>query len=552
MNRHSTMCRWLPFVLGGLLVAMLSALWARYVLGPIPFDTSAGGWLWGDLAQVRIAWGQYLSDPDAHWLTTNRLSYPKPMSIALFDPMPLLLLLARPFAGWVGEGHQYFGYYFGLCLLLQGVFGYLATSRAMVLAGGGQSWASRGCAVLAGLLFASVPYTFVRFQGHTALSSQWVLVFAIWVVLSTLDWPWQKWCLANGAVLLVATGINPYFVLMILISDGVLVALLLRQRRYREVLIRLSVLVAVAAAGLMIFGFIAGSTADTGGYGVYSMNLLGPLDSNGRGGLLPLDVADATGGQTFEGFDYVGAGLLALGTVALASGLSRRRSTSRFPFLAALLISTCCAILAMSTHLTVGSYAVDIPVPRAAIFLLSRFRGSGRLFWMAGFWLLLVAVAACVTHFGSRRTVFVLAMTVLAQFVDLRPLAADVRTNIASYSTQRLSGVPDGNYSAILVFPAWQCDTVKTPGGVRNYESIGYFALGHHIPTNNFYAARTPDSQQRFHCNYDARLKQVDSRAAYLLSEELFTQYRDRFAAMQCQRLAGMDAAWSCLPEGGR
>lgn len=540
-------------VLAGMLVAVLSAWWARYLLGPLPFHTHALGWVWGDLAQVRIAWAQYLSDPDAHWLTSTRLSYPEPMSVSLFDPMPLFLLLTRPFAGLIGEGRQYFGYYFALCLLLQGVFGYLAVHRAIRLVGGDSSWSTRYCAVLGGLLFASIPYTFFRFQGHTALSSQWVLVLSLWVALSTLDWSRWKWCAANCAILFLATGINPYFALLVLISNGLLAAMLLRQRRYGEVLIRGSALLVVAAAGLALFGFMAGSTADTGGYGIYSMNLLGPLDSNGRGGLLSLDIADPTGGQSFEGYDYLGAGVLALCLVALLSGMSRRRVASRFPFATALLIVACCMLLAMSTHLTMASHALDIPMPRVVTYLLSRFRGSGRFFWMAGFWLLLIASAACVARFGSRRTAIILTLAMLVQFADVRSIAMVVRTNINTFSALHLSGIPEGSYSAILVYPAWQCDPQGTPGGIRNYESVGEFALKHHIPTNNFYAARTPDSQKAFHCDYAARLREIDPRAVYLLSEALFLSHREQFEGqMRCQRMSGADAAWSCVPGDAR
>lgn len=537
--------------LGGLLAIVLAALWARYVLGPMPLDVHDTRWLWGDLSQVHTAWRQYLADPDVHWLTSTRMSYPLPLSISLFDPMPLPLLLARPFASFVDPGTQYFGYYFVACLVLQSAFAYLATLTALGRVGAREGIAPVLVAVLSAVLISTVPYTFYRFQGHTALSSQWVLMLSIWVTLATLEARSARWYLANCGVVLLATGLNPYLALMVCISGGFMTLLRVRMLGRAEVARRLVAMAVVAAIGLALFGFAGGSTAHSGGYGVYSMNLLGAFDSHGIARLLPLDVPDATGGQTFEGYTYLGAGILMLGAVTLLAFVNHRAAASRFPFLPALVIVLFCTALAVSATITLASHSLEIPIPRAVTYLLSRFRGSGRFFWMAGFWLVLVCVCACTLRFGARRAAALLVVLTVLQIVDIRTIGVNVRTTIASGNALRLDGIPAGKYSAVLVYPAWQCDHEHTPAGaVRNYEAVGDLAARFNVPTNNFYAARTPADQTAYHCDYDARFAALDPHAVYLVSSQVYaTQGAHLAVAHDCSPLQPGQDEWKCIPK---
>lgn len=537
-----------------LVAAAFGTLWAYLALGRTGIDPSSMKWLWGDLAQVYVAWSQYLSDPDAVWLSTTRMSYPLPISVSLFDPMPLLLLLSRPFAGLMEGGRQYFGFYFTACLAMQGVFGYFATLRALRLVDVSDSVWSRYVALLGGMLLASMPYTFFRFQGHAALSSQWVLVLSLWATLATLDSNRLRWLALNGGVLLLATGLNPYLALMVAASNAVIACSRLYRKGDRlEMAIRLAMLVATAALGLTVFGFMGASSAATGGYGVYSMNMLGPLDSNGGAKLLSLDVADPTGGQSFEGYTYIGLGMVILCALGPFLLPARQTPAHRFPFLGAILAVLCCYALALSASVTLSGYRVDLPLPESVHFLLSRFRGSGRFFWMAGFWLVLILTTLTVRRLGPKRASLLLSGILAVQLVDIVPLAANVRGNIANASALKLEGVDAGSARAVLVFPAWQCDHESTPGGLRNYELVGYFALGKRLPTNNFYAARTTADQSAYHCDYSKRLAKLDPDAIYLLSDPLYAQYRMDFAGrFSCSERPAEPqygrAFWICEP----
>lgn len=535
-----------------LLVAALAAAWAFYILGAVALDRHDLEWLWGDLSVAYVAWTQFLSDQNAVWLTTDRLSYPMPMSISLFDPMPILMLLVRPFSGLIANGQQFFGWYFVACLVLQGIFGYMATLEAQGLVGRAHSSLSYYVAILGGMLFASIPFTFLRFVGHTALSSQWVLALSVWATLATLDSGQRRWLVVNGLVLFLATGLNPYLALLVLISNSIVT--LVRGWRFFpwRVALRIGALAVIASIGLKVFGFADAAGASTGGYGHYSMNILGPIDSNGRAALFGLDIFDPTGGQSFEGYNYLGFGLLALCAFLLVSFLTYKPDYGRFPFVAVFLVIAICYLLALSTKVTLSGHVVDIAVPKWIGFLLERFRASGRLFWMAGFWIIVASMSAAVMRWGQFRGAVLLTFVVIIQLIDLRPIVHDVRSSIANGKALSLNLSLTRQVSGIFVFPAWQCDHQGTPGGVRNYEMIGRFASKHGIPTNNFYAARTTDEQSAYHCNIDQRLVTIDPNGLYLISSEVFVKHVSKFnSSFQCQQKSGSERAdnyWICLP----
>lgn len=536
-----------------ILVAAFSAGWAVYVLGDMALDRHNLEWLWGDLSQVHVAWAQFLSDPNAVWLTTDKLSYPLPMSISFFDPMPILLLLVRPFSELLPNGQQFFGWYFVACLVLQGVFGYMATLQAQRLIGLAPTALRYYLAILGGVLFASVPFTFSRFVGHTALSSQWILVLSIWGSLATLDSVHRRWFAINCLVLFLASGLNPYLALLVLISTSVITLVHGWTAYPFQIAMRIGFLLIVVVVGLKLFGFADAAGVSTGGYGIYSMNMLGPIDSNGRAALFGLDVVDITGGQAFEGYNYLGFGLLALCALLFISFLNYKAEFSRFPFVAVFLVIAVCYLLALSTKITLSGHSVDIPVPQWIGFLLERFRGSGRLFWMAGFWIIVASMSAALLRWGQYKGAVLLTFVVIVQIIDVRTIAHDVRSSIDSGKALSLNVSTEQPVSGIYVFPAFQCDHEGTPGGVRNYEMIGRFAAAHRIPTNNFYAARTTDEQFTFHCNIAQRLANPDNNALYLLSSEVFGTYAPKFDyGFQCRKWSGTKRAdnyWICIPD---
>jgi hypothetical protein len=524
------------------LLAVITAAisWGFFVLGPRPFHIYDTNWLWGDLAQVYIAWAQYTRDTNASWLISNHLSYPLPINFALFDPMPLLLLTFGWLSNFVPDHTQWFGPYFLICIVLQGVFGYLAIQA---LIGQPNDQSSRMFCLATSIFFIVAPFTFYRFVQHTALASQWVIVFSIYVSLRSRTYSTRAWLLANSGAMLLASGMNPYLTVMVLLSQAGMTlfgdhSLLLKARA-----IRLACMTLVAMAGLYTFGFASAGGSIDWGYRYFSMNALGPFDSNGFATLFGLEIKDATGGQSWEGFVYQGLGLLLLLLIGGLLFMRRNFSNIASPNLKSLyaggLFVICISYaLALSATLSVSTWVWPIPLHLVFELPLSVFRASGRFFWVGSFWLILLGASVIYYKLGPRRASMLLSVLVVIQLIDVSGIATYVRQKISTTNRYEIekSSIPYdlSAFSHLIVLPPWPCDTQYGPGGGRNYENLGFLATLNKLQTNNFYAGRTPAVQAKFHCVPENHLNNVSRTSLYIFSEQLF----QKIAPSDQQKLA--------------
>lgn len=151
--------------------------------------------------------------------------------------------------------------------------------------------------------------------------------------------------------------------------------------------LRVGISLASAIAGLIIFGLLRPLELlayAEGGYGAFSMNLLAPIDP-GNFGALVLKPQPQVGILQYEGYNYLGLGVILLGTLALGRRPSLFvRNLCRREAAATWLICAVSLFLALSLKATVGSWTIyDISVPLPVFEALSAFRASGRFFWPA-------------------------------------------------------------------------------------------------------------------------------------------------------------------------
>jgi hypothetical protein len=176
------------------------------------------------------------------------------------------------------------------------------------------------------------------------------------------------------------------------------------------------------------FGF--GTLPFTPDYGRYSMNLASPVmpQSSGFFPWLGRDV-DATGGQ-YEGFNYLGLGLLLATLLVLPVEVSwLRRNLKRHIALFVALIAL--ATFAVSHRVFFGHWLVfELPLPPYVDRGLGIFRNSGRFFW-----LICYAQLAVVIVLGFRRAqpviVVCLAAAAVVQLFDVQPLRSQIIASIA-------------------------------------------------------------------------------------------------------------------------
>ncbi|HEY0879051.1 MAG TPA: DUF6311 domain-containing protein [Zeimonas sp.] len=414
----------------------LYALWL-YGLGVVD-PTSVRWLLHGDPAQHFVGLSFFLSE-SWHWPPGAILRFgDDPTSVVFTDSIPLLALIAK--AGGLPPGAQYFGLWIVACHALVAGFGALLLRRL---------GASAAAAFVGAMFFASAPVVLLRAYGHEALMGQFFVVAALAAAFGR--WKTLAWAaLLTGSVL-----VHPYLAAMVFaIAVAAAAASLQQGTPGAPVLLRSTpVLLGVPLLAAWLAGYFVGSAdRSAAGHGFFSANALtwfDPMDwqafllyhgrdSAGAGewsALLP-PLQQATAGQ-YEGFAYLGAGVLALVVAAVLSHLfgmaastssgSRATGTngSRAQWAWILVACVAMALLALSARPSIGSHILfEVPLDEAVQHLLGIFRASGRFVWPLTWLLIAWAIARVARSPGAPVW---LAAALLLQIVDLAPKHGELR-----------------------------------------------------------------------------------------------------------------------------
>ena len=466
-------------------------------------------WLWGDLASHYIGWGFFRQAEG--WLFplshTPLIGYPVGSTLALMDGIPLVAIPLRLIEQWLPTPFQYLGAFQVSSVVLSGIFGLLIARRV-----GLDRWAS----YLAALFFASAPILLLRMTGHTSLTAHWLILWPLLIYLGMGSGPGltRSQMTQLAAAIVLSAMVHPYLLAMV---GMVLCAMALRSwlsgGRFLWAAYGLLAAAGLAAGSMFVGGaiWIADPThGASGGYRFFSMNLLAPFNPGPRGGFLWGGLPTANPAQAFEGYGYLGLGVLALaGVTVLTVGLRRIRSqwtasVLLHQTLPLALMALGATALAASATVTLGSITlVTIPLPFLVEGGLSVFRASGRLFWPA-YYVLIVGVLVVVARWPRPWALAGLAVAVVVQGLDLRPLYQTVANGHRS-TTQTLEWVRDlgpelAQADHLVVLPTTFCDGDRTPGGRWAYRDFGLLALSSGTTLNSYGAGRYGFVSRNWHC----------------------------------------------------
>jgi hypothetical protein len=470
----------------GLPVACLGVLAYLYLFGPATLNPLNVAWmLQGDPAQHYLGWQFFRNEP-WHWPLgrITRLGIPEGTGIVFTDSIPLLALLLKPFSAFLPAEFQYFGLWMLACYLLTGYF-------ALRLLG--PFTENRALRIAAASFFLLSPPLLLRGYGHEALMAQWLLLAGIDACLR--GWQWPRWFV----LVLVAALVHPYLLLMML---GLLCAAnlqaglvepggLMKRARQNAVILAGLVVVLFAAGHVGIKGSLAGE-----GYGFFSMNLAALVDSEtepnfGHARLVP-DIPAATQGQ-YEGFLYLGGGMILLGVLAIGLMLARigpaapARATPVWPLIA---VAAVFWLLALSNEITFARWHLfTVPLPSALLDLLSIFRASGRLGWPAFYLVTLGILVVIVRRLPARVALGALLAALLLQVVDLgshyRGLrkAIEARTHwVTPLQSPQWQSLAAGADRLLILPPHPRMEDLYIP--------FAHLAAAHGLATNAAHTAR--------------------------------------------------------------
>lgn len=509
------------------------------IIGLVAFACSLGfelldpgniDWLLhGDWGTHFLGWHLYRHGPWTLPLgATPLLAYPIGSSVALTDSIPVAAGLFKALGPVLPENFQYIGFWLLGCFVLQGVFGALlmqgATPKVSLQILG------------AALVILSPPLLFRVL--HPALSTHWLLLAALWMyfrkpfdALSRRSF--GGWTLIVG----LASATHPYILMMVFL---LMLAAYLRQAmltpgRVLGVLGRVTALTGLCGLILWQCGyFLVGTTSDlqATGLGVYSMNLLSPLIPMGDSLLGDILPTDAAAGQ-YEGYAYMGAGVILLGLVAvfrqaLALRELRRIDWKHLPFVLACLVLI---VLALSPKVTVGSrtiftYDDDWWGP------LRLFRSSGRLFWPV-YYAIVVGVLSTVCQLRYWLALVLMIGAIGLQVVDTTDhfRAARLHRTLGFNSPLRSAfwAVAPPHYKRLTLVPTSLCSPVAFLEARLFMLLAGY----HRLAINAGAPARLDALKVQKYCaELGTQLRQgiVSHEELYVLSRDVAATFKNASA----------------------
>ena len=280
-----------------------------------PLDTglcNASGWLTQDLEQHYYGWLAFRNAPWTFPLGMfDTVTYPDKVSMIFADCIPLLAIIGKLFSFVLPAQFQYFGIYGVLCYILIALISYRILNRYTK---------KTVYSIIGSLFFLIAPILLHRTMVHEALASQWILLWAIDMLLR-IDKNTPKKKLYGELALLsfFASTIHMYYVLLCgVVLVGMCIKNICEEKSVRKTLTMLSIYIGEAAAIIFsLGGFSSGyETSDPDMLGAFNANLdtfINPMSKSSIMYTQPL----YNYGQV-DGTGYLGVGVIIACVVAVA------------------------------------------------------------------------------------------------------------------------------------------------------------------------------------------------------------------------------------------
>lgn len=459
---------------------------------PAILDPVNIGWLLGgtDVGQNALGLAAYLRAGDWPGTRNALLSGPEGVTLLFTDSNPLLGLLLWPVARWLPAGVQVIGLWLLLCTMLHAFFAWLLVRSAApdFLT----AWIGTALLTLLPTLFSRIV--------HPNLCAHWLILWALWLFIDqrrarSAGW----WALLLG----IAALVHAYMLVMVAAIWGSALLAALAERPPLRSVIAMAIahaLVAGMVVALMVLnGAVGGGYVSTGTFGAFPMGIDGLFNPGNPSytALLPSTPEDH--GKGYEGFQYLGAGLLLL-VIAAVPLLALVRATPdeqgavrRLRWLIpAFVVLT---LLALGSHFHwQGRTVLVLPFPQRLVDLLDPVRAAGRLFWPVAYCLVFVAILAAYRLERSRALLLVAAAFAL-QIIDIAPMFAAIRTVTATADNRETyHRTHDARWPAIIA--AAQVIEFHPPSVTEDLQllqEISWRAMLACRPTSFTYAARETD-----------------------------------------------------------
>jgi hypothetical protein len=445
-----------------------------------------------DMAQVLVGYLYFVQSP---WhlplFYVSALGTPTGVNVIFTDSVPIVALVGKLIRSLTGTTINLYGAYLFLCFSLPGVMMTLVLIAAKI---------RYALAAILAAIFANTMPALLERWGHIALLAQFLLIGGLALYLFSLKARRWRGLAAAWIAYLSFVYLSDIFLFAMV---GTIWLCVIIQRRLNRLATTRAALGTGALTVTLVTAIIAlGGQFGAGGglpfetYGYHSMNLLSPIVPQ-KSGLLPAlgGIIDATGGQ-YEGFNYLGLGLLlaSLLVLPLEVGWLRRNLRRHISLLVAFAAFMAFAI---SHRAFAGHWLLfELPMPQYVNRVLGIFRGSGRFFWPLAY-----AQQAMIITLGFRSAKLWIAMCLvgaaIVQLFDVQALREEIIASIAN--GPGAYELDPGQVAHLIagarhveVVPSFQCiDGQTPPDQIRANMELMLATARANTPTNSFYISRS-------------------------------------------------------------
>lgn len=517
---------------------------------PQVLDPTNIGWLfWHDWGQHVLGFHALRNVPWSWaFYYQNLLAYPTGLSIIYTDSNPPLAYLFKLLSPLLPKNFQYIGPWFFLCVLL-----HVYTAYRLIRPFAPSRWLS----LLGTIVLSVLPALYYRMR-HDTLMAHWLILWALYIFIHIKDEKARRNYFALNNFL---TGmIHPYLLVMTaaIWSADVIRSLwpLRAQFDAKRLLVIVRDAMIVLAAPLIGMGLVgtyaSGQSAGAGGFGYFSMGLDAPFN--------PVEPKFSTimkawyqdAGQAFEGYQYLGFGLLCLLAVSALLWWLRPEVRSAKPFIKSLwpllLPMIGLLLLALSNNMQIYNMTfLKFSLPEPIMGVMAILRASGRFFWPISYLFLLIALVV-LYQMPKKTTVTLLVIALSIQAFDLWHFSAEMRkTTMAAASKVMYRLTPDKRWDEIYqhakqvrFYPA------QAHHNQALFYELTWRAVSLSKPVNTMYAARENIKQISIeNAEQDRFLKGEISR------DTLYVFLKQCYAPPIVQdKLKELDGVWILPPEG--
>lgn len=535
-----------------LIPVLIGILIFFYVCGPRCLNPENIAWLYdGDSAQHYLGWAFFRNSPWSFPLGLNPdWGLENSSSIIYADALPALSILIKSFNSLLPDVFQFYGYWFLICFILQAYFSWRLFSIFNL----------RIALKIVGTIFFTLSpiIFFMRIGGHQSLAAHFLILWCICLYYGNLGRRNTiEWMVCLG----LSVACHPYFTVMCLMIFGAFVCKEIFKKKECNTFYYLSFLSFFCLLSIIIVAWQIGLFVDSAspssdpGYGFYKFNLIGLFNPLGTSFFLK---NHAVGGGDYEGFSYLGFGLLLfIFVVLILDGINGFKNSIKFLFQNWPLCVFLCALLmiSISNNISFGSWKAELYSVKVDSYLQT-FRATGRFIWPIWYFLGLYALVVFQNLINEhlipyKFATFLLLVFISFQFVDFHEyIQKNVRKALMNNNAMQW-GIQSNEWIALRKKYS-QIRLLNNPGlRYSKWRELSLIAANNKMKTNVFYLARSDSRILAERKRVDKALlenKNFDKKTIYVLSDKEALAIKNNLKDKQV--LTKLDGFNLLLPDG--